>query len=230
MIDFSKCQNLFEHSSFYSLNKAEDLSPENKILMSRLVFPTAISTHHPNRKEEFMLGRLCACLAYQKYSGELLLEVPIGNKREPLFPNSVVGSISHSKEWVGAIVADSSRLIGVGLDFENMGRAKQELTRYISTEKDLIQAEEIKEDELLTLIFSAKESLYKALYPSVKNFFGFDSAAVTSIDVQNKSFSIQLLTQLSPQFGPEAQSMFTGRFCFDQQTCLTAIEVIRSCN
>lgn len=226
----SQCQNLFDHSFFYSLNKAEELTPENKKILSQLILPIAVSTHHPIRKEEFMLGRLCACLAYQKFSGELLLELPIGKNREPLFPNSVVGSISHTKEWVGAVVADSSCLIGVGIDFEKMGRAKAELSRYITTDKDLKSVEGFNQDELLTLIFSAKESLYKALYPNVKKFFGFDSAAVTNIDFQNKSFSIQLLTQLSPQFGPETRSVFTGRFCIDQQTCLTAIEVKHSYN
>lgn len=225
MINFAQCQNLFKHSTFFALKRDDELSSEQREIYSQLVFPEAISKHHPNRKEEFKLGRLCASLAHLKLKGVALNEIPIGTKREPIFPASIVGSISHTKEWIGAVVSDSKELVGVGLDFEKMGRAKQELTRYISTDNDITEVDGLSEEEILTLIFSAKESLYKALYPSVKIFFGFDSAAVTKIDTQSKTFTIELLTQLSSEFGPNGRSSFTGRFCCDSQTCLTAIEV-----
>jgi enterobactin synthetase component D len=225
MMNFSLCQNLFNHSSFFALKRDEELNREQREIFSQLVFPDSISLHHPNRKEEFKLGRLCASLAHLKLKGETLNVIPVGTKREPIFPSTVVGSISHTKEWIGAVVADSNKLVGVGLDFENMGRAKKELSRYISTDSDVTKVDGMSEEEVLTLIFSAKESLYKALYPSVKIFFGFDSAAVTKIDTQSKTFTIELLTQLSSHFGPNGRFSFTGRFCCDSQICLTAIEV-----
>lgn len=225
MIDFSQCQNLFLHSTFFALKRDIELSSEQKEIYSQIIYPETVSKHHPKRKEEFLLGRLCASLAHLKLKGEPLNELPIGNKREPLFPKSIVGSISHTKDWVGAVVSDSSQLLGVGLDFESMGRAKSELTRYITTDEDISSLTGLTNEELLTLIFSAKESLYKALYPSVKVFFGLDAAAVTKIDLASNTFTIQLLTEISSKFGPSGRSTFTGRFCCDSQTCLTVIEV-----
>lgn len=45
---------------------------------------------------------------------------------------------------------------------------------------------------LLRLTFSAKESLYKALYPLVREFFDFLAARVESISVERREFSIVL--------------------------------------
>ena len=119
-------------------------------------------------------------------------------------------------------------MLGLGIDLEGMGRAKTELTRYITSDKDLKAHNDFSQEELLTLIFSAKESLYKALYPSVKKFFGFEAAAVKKIDSQNKEFTIELLTHLSDVFTPGQRSLFTGRYEHDHQTCLTAIEILHS--
>jgi 4'-phosphopantetheinyl transferase EntD len=38
-----------------------------------------------------------------------------------------VGTISHNEFWVGAAVAKDTELLGVGMDFEVMGRTKLEL-------------------------------------------------------------------------------------------------------
>lgn len=97
-------------------------------------------------------------------------------------------SISHNQFWVGSAVSKSKSLLGVGIDFEVIGRAKLELSRYIRSSEDLKTHQFLNENELLTLIFSAKESLYKALYPTAKCFFGFETAAINEIDVSNGTF------------------------------------------
>ena len=47
----------------------------------------------------------------------------------------------------------------------------------------------------LTLVFSAKESLFKALFPQVQAWMGFDSARVTILD--DKTLTLALTRQLA---------------------------------
>ncbi len=228
MIDFSHCQGLFRHSVFHALKRETVLPPESEKILSTLQFPEKINTFHPARTQEFQLGRLCAYEAYYKLTGKELYSLPSGDNREPLWPADVVGSISHTHEWIAAAVARSNVVLGLGIDLEGMGRAKSDLSRYITNEYDLSTHPDFSSEELLTIIFSAKESLYKALFPSVNKFFGFEAAAVTDIDSQNKSFTIRLLMPLTSVFTPGQRSLFTGRYERDHQTCLTAIEILHS--
>ena len=57
------------------------------------------------------------------------------------------------------------------------------------------------------LVFSAKESLFKALYPEVGGFFGFDAAVVSPI-LSEGSFEIRLTRDLG---GSSSGTVYTGR-------------------
>lgn len=216
---------LFSKSSFFSLKKEEALSPEFIILQSKLILNDVITNFHPKRKDEFIMGRMCASKAYEKCQGQELLSLPSHKDRAPMWPLDVVGSIAHDKNYVGAAVAKKSDLIGLGIDFEEMGRTKMELSSHIRSSKDLSYHSDFSEEELLTLIFSTKESLYKALYPLVLKFFGFEDAALRSINLDTGIFQIDLLTQLSLNFGPNTLHSFQGRFTVENKTCLTVLEI-----
>lgn len=213
--------NLFKKSQFACLDKRQDVS----LYLKESRYENTLKTAHPERRKEFILGRICASRAYYEVERENLLELISNEDRSPAWPSSVVGSISHSKEWVGAAVAKASDLIGLGIDFETIGRAKPEISSHIKTEEDLKNHPDLSEEELLTLIFSSKESLYKALHPIIKKFFGFQDAAVKEINVENGSFVIVLLTDLSDNFGPKTRHEFHGRFAVYAETCLTVLEI-----
>lgn len=63
---------------------------------------------------------------------------------------------------------------------------------------------------LLTLAFSAKESLFKTLYPQVRCYFDFLDARMTAVDVQRQTFVLELLKTLTPHC--PADRRFSGRF------------------
>lgn len=215
----------FTKSSFFSLKKEEELSPELIILQSKIILNETISNFHPKRKDEYVLGRMCASKAFENCLGLELLSLPSHKDRSPIWPIEVVGSIAHDKNYVGAAVAKKSDLIGLGIDFEEMGRTKMELSSHIRSNEDLKYHVDFSEEELLTLIFSTKESLYKALYPLVQKFFGFEDAALRSINLDTGIFQIDLLTQLSLNFGPNSLHSFQGRFTVKNKTCLTVLEI-----
>jgi enterobactin synthetase component D len=165
-------------------------------------------------------------MAAKAHLGHDLLDIPVAEDgRAPSWPSNVVGSITHSRHLVAAAISDTKLLIGLGIDLEEKDRVKIELAKNILSVQDLKIAPGLSERELLTLIFSAKESLYKALYPLVKKYFGFDKAAVTKIDLENKVFIIELLDVLSADFNPKKRFRFAGKFAFLNQHILTVLEI-----
>ena len=75
----------------------------------------------------------------------------------------------------------------------------------------------------LTFIFSAKESIYKALYPIVKNQFYFQDARIEAIDVANTSFIYSLCTDLGGEFSKGYKG--EGRYHWDETYIHTAVLV-----
>jgi 4'-phosphopantetheinyl transferase EntD len=224
------CSKLFNSSTFFIIKKSDILSLELENLKKKIFIPDTVHSYHPEKLKDYQLGRLCAAKAFQMYSNDTIscLDLPSNSDRSPKWPDGIVGSISHSKDYVAAVVSNASDLAGIGIDLEIMGRAKLELTAHLKTSKDLIFHPDFSDKELLTLIFSAKESLYKALYPIVKQFFGFEAAAITHINFSQSTFTCELLKDLSAEFGPHSRSVFEGRFYLEDNHCLTAIEVIPS--
>jgi len=220
---FSK---LFNKASFFYINKNQELSAELNELSKLIVLPEATGRFHPNRLSEYILGRVCAAKAYEASMGRQLLSLPSMPSRAPQWPSDVVGSISHDQNFIAAAVASKNDLLAIGIDFEVIGRTKPELSSRICNEQDLKTHAELNDAELLTVIFSAKESLYKALHPLVNIFFGFEAAAVREINLQKKTFIIDLLEPLSARFSPVNQFRFQGKFVLEQGSCLTVIEIV----
>lgn len=216
---------LFSKSSFFAISKEEGLDNNLKTLQSQIIYDQKVDGFHPNRRDEFLLGRVCASKAYEQCMGRELLSLPVNADRSPQWPSDVVGTISHNQYWVGAAVAKSTELIGLGMDFEVMGRTRLELGKQIRTAEDIKKHPKLSDEELLTVIFSCKESLYKALYPSVQKFFGFEDAALVELDLDKGIFRIDLLTQLSLKFGISSHQSFNGRLALDNTNCLTVLEI-----
>jgi enterobactin synthetase component D len=219
------CLSLFSKSHFFFIDKEVKLSSNLLDIKSRLVYPLILEQFHAGRRDDFLLGRICASKAYQLCFSEELLSLPVGESKAPQWPHNALGSISHSRFMVGAAVAKKEDLLGVGIDFESLGRLKEETSRVILTDIDIRSVSGLSEHDLLTLIFSAKESLYKALYPIVRVFFGFNAAAVTSIDIDSGTFVIELTSEISAEYGPTGRASFYGKFSFDEKNILTVIEI-----
>jgi len=74
---------------------------------------------------------------------------------------------------------------------------------------------------LVTLIFSAKESLFKALYPHVGNYFGFEAAKLLELHLEAGVLIFELRSSLSSQI--ISGSRFSVYFCFNEGTVMTSV-------
>jgi 4'-phosphopantetheinyl transferase EntD len=137
--------------------------------------------YSPKRLTDFSTGRYCATKALEQMGIKDAI-IPIGEEREPIWPDGIVGSISHCDSLTGAIVAKKSDHISLGLDIEEIGRVTPDLWDLVFTENEKNYLLGLSEKEMLiksTAIFSAKEAFYKFQYPITKTFLDFLDVAVT---------------------------------------------------
>ena len=144
------------------------------------------------RRAEFMKGRVYAHEALSKFGleSEPILRNP--KTREPCWPNSVWGSITHSSGFVAVAVGLKKEINGVGIDLESLSKSLNfEIRRHVCVDSEIKWLESLppkQANRALCIIFSAKESIFKCLYPITRTYLTFKDAAVT-IDETEKIFS-----------------------------------------
>ncbi|MBT8207331.1 MAG: 4'-phosphopantetheinyl transferase superfamily protein [Acidimicrobiia bacterium] len=136
----------------------------------------------PSRRRDYTLGRHAARQALVQI-GVTPGPILTGERREPLWPDGVVGAISHAAGVVTAAVALESECGGIGIDLEHRGRYFPELVDLIAFGDERIAIRGAEDPVAAALeLFSAKESIYKAFSPRVGRYFGFAAAHVHWVD------------------------------------------------
>ena len=177
------------------------------------------------RMREFATGRTCARSALRRLG---LAATPIlrGSKCEPLWPPEVVGSITHCHGYRAAAVAMQSDYLTVGIDVESHDSLPRGVLEQVCVDNErtwLVQAPRgIHWDRLM---FSAKESVYKAWFPLTGRWLGFEDAMVT-FDPAEGTFYARLLVS-PPAVAGRSVSGFAGRFLVRDGLVLTAIALPR---
>jgi 4'-phosphopantetheinyl transferase EntD len=135
----------------------------------------------PKRVGEFAAGRLCARRALAQF-GITDFALKMAPDRVPVWPDSMVGSITHTRGFGAAVVAERRRFSSLGLDVEAAGGVKRELWRHICVPAESDWLESLPEAAracAATLVFSAKEAFYKCQYPVTGERMGFADLCVT---------------------------------------------------
>lgn len=175
--------------------------------------PDHLARAVPKRRAEYLAGRVLArqLLAPLGFADFTLAR---GEDRAPQWPAGIAGALSHNSNTALCAVHCESGLGGVGLDVETLlsdERAEELWGAIVSpTEREALLREALPFNALLTLTFSAKESLFKTLYPQVRCYFDFLDARMTAVDVQRQTFVLELLKTLTPHC--PAGRRFSGRF------------------
>ncbi|MGF6487037.1 enterobactin synthetase component D [Pseudomonas frederiksbergensis] len=175
--------------------------------------PASIQRSVAKRQAEFLAGRVCARAALQQLEGLSFIPA-IGEDRAPVWPAHITGSITHSTGRAAAIVANKAHWRGLGMDLENLLDAEraERLAGEILTGPELQRMAVGAADQLamlVTLTFSVKESLFKALYPIVQKRFYFEHAEVLQWSAGGE-VRLRLLTDLSSEWrsGTELDAQF----------------------
>lgn len=188
--------------------------------------PASIQRSVAKRQAEFLAGRLCAREALQRLDNLDCIPA-IGEDRAPIWPGHISGSITHSTGHAAAIVGHKTHWRGLGMDLENLltlERAER-LAGEILTANELQRMAAIPREQhglLVTLTFSVKESLFKALYPIVHKRFYFEHAELLEWS-QAGRVRLRLLTDLSNEwcYGKELE----GQFVLEGQQLLSLVAI-----
>lgn len=169
-----------------------------------IYIPEKMSRAVQKRKAEYIAGRYCVkkSLAAINITNQI---VESGEDRAPVWPQGVVGSITHSSGYASAVVAKANELRAIGIDSEKCinDKTSRNISSHILTGNETFDANThiaANEHVYLTLIFSAKESIYKCLNPLVKQFFDFKHAEISFDRESDNRFRYRLLKTLNEEF------------------------------
>jgi 4'-phosphopantetheinyl transferase EntD len=177
------------------------------------------------RRREFITARRCARAALRTFGYP---DSPIrpGPKREPQWPVGMTGSITHCAGYRAAAVARTADVDLLGIDAELNGPLPEGVAESITVpgEPDMLArlAGTHPGTHWGRLLFSAKESVYKAWFPVTRRWLGFEEARLT-IDPDAGTFTAMLLVDGARIDGGAPLSTMYGRFAVNRGLVLTAV-------
>jgi 4'-phosphopantetheinyl transferase EntD len=185
-----------------------ELHPEEAPYVARAV---------EKRQREFASGRACA----RRAMAELGLEpraIPTGSRREPLWPDGVVGSVTHTAGFCAAAVTIRAAYAGIGIDAEPDGPLSEAVMERVCGPGELGAASGLGLDRatFARVVFSAKEAVYKCQFPASGAYLGFH-------DVRLELEDGSLRAVLAVAAGPYLRGhVFRGSWCRAEGLILTA--------
>lgn len=159
------------------------------------------------RQLEYFASRAAAA-ALLRVQGAADTTVMTGDGRAPVWPDSFVGSISHSTRLACVAVQPVSVCQGLGIDVQAwltpqaaadvrmrcVGEAEWSTLQEVGKAK----AAGLSASALLTLAFSAKEAFFKCVYPRVGRHFEYTDACLDPIELGQGRIRIRMLVAAGP--------------------------------
>lgn len=180
------------------------------------------------RQVEFFAGRACARRALAAFG---VPEVPIGqvNGRGPRWPAGFVGSITHCDGYRAAAVARAEDIFTIGIDAEPDAPLPKEVLELVASPSEQQAMAHLRTTDAEVhwdrLLFSAKESVFKAWSPITGEWLGFEDVEV-HIDREAGAFQARLLRK-PWTLGEQVLSEFAGRWMSGRGLLLTAVVIRR---
>jgi 4'-phosphopantetheinyl transferase EntD len=179
------------------------------------------------RRREFVTTRRCARAALARL-GTPAGPIRSGTRREPVWPPGVIGSMTHCAGYRAAAVAWAGTVAALGIDAEPHEPLPEGVERSVTVpgESEMLAALAMAHPGIHwdRLLFSAKESVYKAWFPLTRRWLGFEDARL-SLDPEAKTFAARLSVDGARIDGKPALAELEGRFVVDRGLILTAVTV-----
>lgn len=167
-----------------------------------ITLPVQLLRASRKRQAEYIAGRYCALQSIRKLN-RYANEISMNADRSPSWPDGLIGSISHCRQYAIAAVACRNLIQSVGIDVENL----LDSTSAHAMADGFLRTEEIALcpfsdfGRYATLVFSAKESLFKALHPLTGRYFEPLDARVMDCDEQSLRLELLINLDLNWQSG-----------------------------
>jgi enterobactin synthetase component D len=180
----------------------------------RVRLPEALHRAVPRRKAEYIAGRFCAARAIEALGGSGFDgEIRSSPRGAPVWPDGLVGSITHTRGFASAVIARAGDMRSLGIDSERI------MTEVVmrDIEATICRPEErgvprgaLSPAVYATLVFSAKESVFKCIYPLVRRMFWFEHARIEIADPGEGAFRATLFIDFDDEF--RTGTVLEGRY------------------
>ncbi len=200
------------------------LYPQEEELVARAV---------PKRRREFTAVRSCARRAMEKL-GVPAQAVLSGERGAPRWPDGVAGSMTHCEGYCAAALVRAGDLASLGIDAEPDGPLPEGVLRGVALPGEAERLRRLEAERPGVhwdrLLFSAKESVYKAWFPLTGRWLDFAEADI-SISVAaggawRGEFRAELLVP-GPVVDGRSVGCFDGRWVARGGLLATAVAVPR---
>lgn len=192
---------------------AEPLYPEEQAAIARAV---------DKRKVEFALGRTAARKALAAL-GVAPGPLPHNADRSVAWPPTAWGSITHADGICAAVAALRRDHAGIGIDAEVRARVRPELWEHVAGPEEIAwfhaAGEPEQAAERATLLFSAKETFYKAQFCVSRAWVGFHDVILT-FDAHD-GFVVELRVDVGDAF--RRGQRFAGKWACTERHALTGM-------
>ncbi|MFF5183512.1 4'-phosphopantetheinyl transferase [Streptomyces sp. NPDC000345] len=198
------------------------LYPEEEALMARSV---------AKRRREFTVVRSCARRAMEKLGVPPQPVLP-GERGAPQWPDGLTGSMTHCDGYAAAALVRAADLASVGIDAEPHQPLPEGVLSAVALPVEEQRLRRLGADRPEVhwdrLLFSAKESVYKAWFPLTRKWLDFSEADIDvsagSAGQARGTFHARLLVP-GPVVGGHRVGYFEGSWTVRRGLVATAIAV-----
>lgn len=180
---------------------------------------SAVERAVERRRQEFAAGRACARVALRSLGGPMAPILPdVGAKeawarRAPIWPQGFTGSLTHCDGYVAAAVAHQGAVVSVGIDAEPLAPLPEGVEDRValSEEREMLTRLAARRADVSwdRLLFSAKESVFKAWFPLTARWLDFEACRLEI--TEGGAFNAQLLVP-GPVVGGVVVQVLEGRW------------------
>jgi len=215
-LSISECSFLSEHYD------------DSLFLSYNIPFPHSLKNAVVTRKAEYLAGRICSqkALAILNIKGFNVLS---DSNRCSLWPDGIKGSITHSRYNAMAAITQEKSIFSVGIDLEPIVKTEVMLNikDQISSYHEMKLITSFYPDEIaFTLLFSAKESFFKAAYPSIKKYFNFDTIELIDFSIEKNILAFSMQKDLNDFF--KKDNLYYAKFRVKNNYVVTHIIINKS--
>jgi enterobactin synthetase component D len=191
-----------------------------------IVVPPELQNAVAPRQWQFRAGRFCAFEALRLLEPHRVIpSIPRSESGAPVWPDGITGSITHTEGFVSAAVARTSDLRAVGIDSEPIMSAERadRVSSVIASPCELAHVTRAGYSwlEAMTLVFSAKEAIFKCLRVRVPRFIDFHDLEIIDCDPRGLTFTARVMKTLSERLPVNA--VLRGQFEVDARWIHTGV-------
>ncbi|WP_050526997.1 4'-phosphopantetheinyl transferase family protein [Pseudorhodobacter aquimaris] len=176
-------------SCHFDVSPVDRLEADTEFGRITVDLPPDLACAVDKRRSEFLAGRLCATLALRAAGSNGAVH---RRGRAPVWPQGFAGSISHSSARAMAVVSPSLFALGVDCETWLTPQTAAEISEMVLTEQDLAhKPPDVDPARFCTVVFSAKESLYKALSNHLDDIPDFHEASIVQSGINRLVLSFR---------------------------------------